>query len=296
MEEQEFTDQKTLTFESTNSAWGIYLKEVQKYPVLTKEENLALVLDYQSTKNKASQNKIIQHNLRLVLHILQKYKIPPSSILDVIQEGNIGLMTAVDKFDASKGVAFSSYAYYWIQANVYRFIMENHRLVKLGTTEPQRKIFWNLAKTRAKLEAAGLSTTSENLATELGVKESDIQNMQQRMNGQDLSLYDSEGKALPLESSEPNQSEMLEVEEQKYLLRTKLEAFQAALKPKAAKVFEGRFMCDEPLTFQEIAQQMIDEGLATHFTRQRVEQINVKLEAGLRQLLKRDPIFAGGVL
>lgn len=149
-----------------------YLAEISQYELLTKEEEYQLAVKYREEKDTAAAYKLVTSNLRLVVKIaLEFHRAWVMNLLDLIQEGNIGLMQAVKKFDPYQGVKLSSYASFWIRAYVLRFILDNWRLVKIGTTQAQRRLFFNLQKEKAKLEASGYSAEPKQLAESMGVKE-----------------------------------------------------------------------------------------------------------------------------
>lgn len=279
-------DQKHDKLRASDSALQAYMRDIQRIPLLSKEKTSELIAKYLETKDPKVHEKLVTHNLRLVVKVAYKYRTSTMNMMDLIQEGNLGLMRGVEKFDPSKGVPLSNYVCQWINANIMRHAVRNHRLVRLGTTEDQRKIFWNLSKIRARLEAQGIPATTENLAQHLGVPEEDVTEMQIRMNNHEMSLYDSEGKALPIEADEQMSSSILEQEELCASLRSKLAEFKAKLDPKKAEVFSRRFMKDQKDTFEVIAEDMVKSGLAVTMTRQRIQQIEVALREKLTVFLK----------
>jgi RNA polymerase sigma-32 factor len=146
-----------------------YLREISQYRLLTQEEEHHLAVKYQEEHDKEAAYILITSNLRLVVKIaLEFHRAWTMNILDLIQEGNIGLMQALNKFDPHHGVKLSSYASFWIRAYILRFILDNWRLVKIGTTQAQRKLFFNLKKEKAKLEALGYAAEPKQLAEAMG--------------------------------------------------------------------------------------------------------------------------------
>ena len=148
-----------------------YMQDVSRYPLLSREEEHALAVKYTETGDVEAAARLVTANLRLVVKIAYDYRRAYKNLLDLVQEGNIGLMQAVKKYDPYKGVKLSSYAAWWIRAYILRFILNNHRLVKLGTTQAQRKLFFNLKKEKAKLSAMGIEPTAEVIAKRLDVPE-----------------------------------------------------------------------------------------------------------------------------
>jgi len=159
----------------------VYMAEVHRHPLLTREEELELAQKYQSTGDLKAAYRLVASNLRLVVKIANEYHRNPLSLLDLIQEGNIGLMQAVKKYDPGRGVKLSSYAAWWIRAYVLRYIMDNWRLVKLGTTEAQRKLFFKLRQEQDRLVSQGFEATPKLLAERLNVTERDVVEMDQGM-------------------------------------------------------------------------------------------------------------------
>lgn len=148
-----------------------YMAEVQRHPVLSREEEHELAVKLRETGDVQAAYRLVASNLRLVVKIAHEYRRTAFQLLDLVQEGNLGLMQAVKKYDPWKGVKLSSYAAWWIRAYIIRFIMENWRMVKLGTTQAQRKLFFNLSKERDKLLARGIEPTPRLLAKNLQVEE-----------------------------------------------------------------------------------------------------------------------------
>jgi RNA polymerase sigma-32 factor len=261
--------------------------------VLTREEEHALAVRYTRTGDVEAAYRLVASNLRLVVKIAHEYRRTAFQLLDLIQEGNMGLMQAVKKFDPMKGVKLSTYAAWWIRAYIIRFLMDNWRMVKLGTTQAQRKLFFNLSKEREKLLARGIEPTPQLLARNLQVEEKEVEEMAARMASDDLSLdapAGSDGEnarqapidRLSAETADPGQQ--LGDEELRRLFREKLEAFKATLEDeKERTLFDKRLLPPEgtaPLTLQEIGDRW---GL----TRERARQIEARLTGRLRQYLKQ---------
>ncbi|MEK6605647.1 MAG: sigma-70 family RNA polymerase sigma factor, partial [Nitrospirota bacterium] len=165
-----------------------YLAEVRRYPFLTKEEELHLFNDFQVTGNRESAVKLIVSNLRVAVTIAAEYLHSGADYLDLIQEGNVGLMQAIKKFDPTKGSRFHSYAAWWVRAYILRYLLNTYRMVKIGTTQDQRKLFYNLNKEKRKLEREGFAPDTKMLADRLHVRERDVIEMGQRLGSWDLSL------------------------------------------------------------------------------------------------------------
>jgi RNA polymerase sigma-32 factor len=238
--------------------------------------------------------KLAASNLRLVVKIAHEYRRTAFQLLDLVQEGNLGLLQAVKKYDPWKGVKLSSYAAWWIRAYIIRFIMENWRMVKLGTTQAQRKLFFNLSKERDKLLARGIEPTPRLLAKNLQVDESEVEEMAARMAADDLSLdapvspdgADSRQSRLDrLADPGGGADQAIGDEELRRLFRSKLLAFADTLTDEKERyIFEHRLLPPEgetPLTLQEIGDRF-------KLTRERARQIEAKLTARLRDGIKAE--------
>ncbi len=264
-----------------------YLREVQRHSLLTPDEEHSLATRYASGGDVNAAARLVTSNLRLVVKIAYEYRRAYKNIMDLIQEGNIGLMQAVKKFDPNRGVKLSSYSAWWIRAYILRFIINNWRLVKLGTTQAQRKLFFNLNKEKARLSAMGIEPTSTEIAARLGVDEQEAIDMDRRLSSGEMSLDapvgDAEGRPvsrlelMPATTAGP---EVMVADGQvQSMLREKLAEFRLTLKGKDIDIFDRRLVADEPLTLQE---------LGDHFgiSRERVRQIEARLTMNLRQYLR----------
>ena len=265
-----------------------YLVEIRQYKLLTKEEEHQLALTYREKKDPDAAYKLITSNLRLVVKIaLEFHRAWVMNLLDLIQEGNIGLMQAVKKFDPYKGVRLSSYSSFWIRAYILRFILDNWRLVKIGTTQAQRRLFFNLQKEKAKLEALGYSAEPKKLAEAMGVKEKEVIQMDQRMSSWEASLDapmrdDAERSLMDFL---PGNKELidgkLEDNEIKSILYEKLKDFQKTLKDKELDIYQNRLLAENPATLQEI-------GDKYGITRERTRQIEERLLRKIKDFLKEE--------
>jgi RNA polymerase sigma-32 factor len=271
-----------------------YMAEVARHPLLSREEEHALAVRYWETGDVDAAYRLVASNLRLVVKIAHEYRRSAFSLLDLVQEGNMGLMQAVKKYDPFKGVKLSSYAAWWIRAYIIRFIMENWRMVKLGTTQAQRKLFFNLAKEREKLVAHGIEPTPRLLAKNLQVEEKEVEEMSARMAAEDLSLdaplRGDEGDARQsrldrLTASGGDPGEAIGDEQLKRLFRAKLESFARTIQDEKERyVFEHRLLPPEgtePLTLQQVGDRF-------RLTRERARQIEAKLTKRLREYMKAE--------
>jgi RNA polymerase sigma-32 factor len=265
-----------------------YLREANKYNLLTPEEEKSLAIRYRETGDKEAAYKLITSNLRLVIKIaleFQKYWM--KNLLDLIQEGNIGLMQAIKKFDPYRGIKLSYYASFWIKAYILKFIMDNWKLVKIGTTQSQRKLFYNLKREKEKLRALGYEPGPKLLADVLQVREEEVVEMEQRLGGWELSLDaplkdgSEEYHKNFLPASEPQVEDILADAELKNVFRRKLTEFRPSLTDKELDILDSRLLAEKPLTLQEI-------GARHGVSRERVRQIEDRLIKKLRHYLQTE--------
>jgi len=265
-----------------------YLREANRYNLLTPEEEKSLSIRYRETGDKEAAYKLITSNLRLVIKIaleFQKYWM--RNLLDLIQEGNIGLMQAIKKFDPYRGIKLSYYASFWIKAYILKFIMDNWKLVKIGTTQSQRKLFYNLKREKEKLRALGYEPGPKLLAEVLQVREEEVVEMEQRLGGWELSLDaplkegSEEYHKNFLPATEPQVEELLADAELKNVFRQKLTEFRPSLSDKELDILDSRLLADKPLTLQEI-------GARHGVSRERVRQIEDRLIKKLRHYLRNE--------
>ena len=260
-----------------------YLARINQFPLLTPEEEFNLATRYRKDNDLESAHKLITSNLRFVVKVAFEYKSYGVKLLDLIQEGNIGLMMAVKKFNPYKGYRFISYAIWWIRAYIQNFIIKSWSLVKIGTTQAQKKLFYKIGKVRKALEADRENEARyELLANDLDVSKEDIMEMEQRMSSRDLSLdspFDEDHELTPLEllrEGSPNQEEELMEKEEKSILEEEVGRAIKRLNEKEAFVIRHRVMSDSPLTLQEIGDQL-------KLSRERVRQIESEALKKLRR-------------
>jgi RNA polymerase sigma-32 factor len=250
-----------------------YLVQINQFPLLTKEQEFKLAVRYRKHTDIKAAQKLITSNLRFVVKVAFEYKSYGVKLLDLIQEGNIGLMMAVKKFDPYKGYRFISYAIWWIRAYIQNFIIKTWSLVKIGTTQAQKKLFYKIGKIRKALESNGEDEKKyELLAQDLDVAKEDIIEMEQRMAARDLSLdapFD-EGQELThldlLKEESLNQEEVFAQDEEKKIREHEVQNAMRRLNEKEVYVIKNRIMADEPLTLQQIGDHL-------KLSRERVRQI-----------------------
>lgn len=262
-----------------------YLAEIRRYALLTPEEEHELAVQYKEEGDVQAAYRLVTANLRLVVMIARGYQRAFQNLIDLIQEGNVGLMDAVRNFDPYRGVRFPSYAVWWVRAYIIRYVMNNWRMVKLGTTQAQRKLFFNLKKEKDRLEAEGFTPAPKLLAQNLGVKEREVVEMEQRMAGRDLSVdasIDAEDESATfldfLADPTANVEDTVSTNEYRGVIGRKLAAFARTLNGKEAVIFNERLLAEEPLTLQEI-------GDRYGITRERVRQLESRLKRKLKAYL-----------
>jgi RNA polymerase sigma-32 factor len=266
-----------------------YLAEIRRFPVLTREEEHKLAVEFKEYGNLEAAYKLVMGNLRLVVMIAREYQKAFKNLLDLIQEGNMGLMEAVKNFDPYRGVRFPSYAVWWIRAYIIRYIMSDWRMVKIGTTQAQRKLFFNLQKEKEKLEAQGITPGPKLLAQRLNVKEDEVVEMEQRLGNRDLSVDVpiGEGDEATLLNFLPDDRQTPEEEiaqtQYRELLRDKMAQFANHLKDKELMIYRERLLNEEPLTLREIGDKY---GISRERVRQIEERVKKKLKNYLRKELK----------
>jgi len=265
-----------------------YLQEIRKIPLLTEEEERELAIRYKLHGDKEAAFKLVVSNLRLVVKIaLEYHRYWTSNLLDLIQEGNVGLLQALRHFDPFRGVRFTSYASFWIRAYILKFIMENWRLVKIGTTQAQRKLFFDLKKEKERLEQMGFDPTPELVAKSLNVREEDVITMSQRLEESEISLETPLGDdsretlADAIPSLTPLAEESVGSLELRELFRRKLEEFKETLPPREREILERRMLSEKPVTLRELGEKY---GI----TPERVRQIEAEIIKDLREFLRKE--------
>jgi RNA polymerase sigma-32 factor len=264
-----------------------YLAEIRRFPLLSREEEHRLAVEYKEYGNVEAAYKLVTANLRLVVMIAREYQKAFKTLLDLIQEGNMGLMEAVKNFDPYRGVRFPSYAVWWIRAYMIRYIMNDWRMVKIGTTQAQRKLFFNLQKEKEKIEKEGLTPGPKLLAQRLNVKEDEVVEMEQRLASRDLSVDvpigdDDEATLLHfLPDDKQSPEEQFADTQFRDLLRDKMAAFAKNLKDKELVIYQERLLNEEPLTLREIGEKY---GIS----RERVRQIEERLKKKLKTYLSKE--------
>lgn len=267
----------------------MYLREVSRFPMLKPEEEHELALRVRDKNDPDAAFRLVSSHLRLVVRIAMDFQRRwMQNVLDLVQEGNVGLLRAVNKFDPDKGIKFSYYASFWIKAYILKFIMDNWRMVKIGTTQIQRKLFYNLNRERQRLIAQGFDPDSSMLSERLGVSEEQISEMDQRLASTDLSLNVQVGEEAGgatrmdfLPALGPGVEESLASTEIAVLVRSRLKTILPRLNEKEQYILHNRLLTDEPITLREIGERY-------NVTRERVRQLEARLLEKIRQHLAVD--------
>ncbi|MGD0279095.1 MAG: RNA polymerase sigma factor RpoH [Smithella sp.] len=252
---------------------NLYIAEINRFSLLTAEEEFKLAVRLKKYNDVAAAEKLIVSNLRFVVKIAHEYRNYGFKLSDLIQEGNIGLIHAVKKFDPYKGYRLISYAVWWIRAYIQNYLMKSWSIVKIGTTQAQRKLFFKLNQTRKELETISKKNPEfSEIATSLGVKDSEVEEMDLRMGSRDVSLNeiindestDSHIDFLAYEGDDQEVS--LIKDEEKSLVQRHIAGALANLNERESYIILNRVMADDPETLQEI-------GSKYNISRERARQI-----------------------
>jgi RNA polymerase sigma-32 factor len=261
-----------------------YMSRIHRFPLLSREEERSLALRYRRDGDLEAAHTLICANLRFVVKIANEYRSYGMKLLDLVQEGNIGLMMAVKKFDPERGIRLISYAVWWIRAYIQNFVIRSWSLVKVGTTQAQKKLFFKLGQARQAIQRLGGSADAEELATELTVRAEEVEQMAVRMAGHDASLdvelVEGDGYTLldTLADHRRNQEELLIERESEERLSDHVEQALATLNPRERRIVHERILTDSPSTLQELADDL-------SISRERVRQLEKQALAKLRGVL-----------
>ena len=254
--------EKTLNFSNTllpspTGSLDSYISHIMSIPPLTTEEEVALGRNLQSTNDLESAKKLIMHNLRYVIYIAKSYSGYGLNLNDLVQEGNIGLMKAVKKYDPEKNLKLITFAVYWIKSEIHEFVIKNWKIVKVATTKNQRKLFFNLRSKKSTLSTLS-NKEAISIAQDLGVPLKDVMEMEKRMNNHDLAIEDNDDEnaspSLFLTSSELEPDQVLENEE-KNLLNTKLYEVINKLDERSKDIVKSRWLSTSKLTLEDLSKK-----------------------------------------
>lgn len=270
----------------------LYLQEVMNYPLITAEEEEDLAKRFHEAGDLDAAKKLVAAHLRLVVKIAMEYRNAYNNVLDLIQEGNVGLLQAVKHFDSEKGSRLAHYATWWIRSYILKYILDNFRLIKVGTTKAQKKLFYNLMHEKEHIEAMGYKATPVELSKRLGVDEATVVDMQRRLTTPELALQapvggDKGDNASILQDFLPIDEipvdEKLAQQESQDILKQKFEEFSKELSPRELKIFKERLMSELPVTLQDIADEY---GIS----KERVRQLEEKLIGRIKKYFKAEGI------
>lgn len=265
-----------------------YLAEIGRYPLLSREEEQRLAVLYRETGDAKAAEKLVTSNLRFVVKVAAEYSKFGARLIDLVQEGNVGLMHAVKEFNPYKGVKLITYAVWWIRGYIQEYLMRQYSMVRIGTTANQRKLFYQLQREREKLEKMGFEQGLAQISGKLGVSPEEVQEMQGRLSGRDISLdapvtEDGTARRIDLQTVEDPMhiDEELDHREQLHLLMDKIEALKPELNERELFLLDARLLSDEPMTLQEI-------GDKYGTTREAVRQMEVRLMNKIRKSVAGD--------
>ncbi len=266
-----------------------YIADINRFKILSAEEERRISLKYYKNRCLEDFNRLVNANLRFVVKIAHEYTGYGLPLLDLIQEGNAGLLKALHKFDPNKGYRLISYAVWWIRAYIQNYVMKTWSLVRIGTTQAQRKLFFKLRSEREKVELESphqsKSATIVDLAKRLNVSEKDVSDMDGRLVGRDYSLHSPVGDSSSLSHIElvrdeaASPEEMVAEIEKRRLLRRRVNEIMRGFSEKERFIVARRLMADEPMTLKNI-------GRRFSISRERVRQIESRVVTKLRSGLK----------
>jgi RNA polymerase sigma-32 factor len=278
------TSSKSLT---TTDPLLMYLNEIRRYKVLSREEEQVLAKKYYESKDPAAAEALIKANLRFVVKVAAEYSKFGSKMIDLIQEGNVGLMHAVREFNPYKGARLITYAVWWIRGYIQEFMMRQYSMVRIGTTQNQRKLFYKLKKEKEALDAMGIEPSMQLLSSRLGIPEDEVRDMAQRMSGRDLSLdrpLDDESGAnlgdMQKNHSDQPLDEQLAKAEQLAMLTEKINEIRPDLSDREKIILDERILNDDPLTLQEIGEKY---GITREAVRQMEQRLMKKIKAKMEE-------------
>lgn len=271
-----------------------YMAEVRKYPPLDRDEEQELARRYRETGDRDALFRLVTANLMLVVRVALSYRRAVKNLLDLIQEGNLGLLQAIERFDPEVGVRLPTYATWWIRAYIVKFLLDNVRLVRVGTTNARRKLLYNLRKEQARLESMGFETGPKLLAEHFGVSEEDVRDVQKALRSHDVSLDaplgDEEDRTRgdTIAADEPTVEEQVARRELQEKVERSVARFREPLNERERAILDLRILSDDPLTLQALGDRF-------GTTREAVRQQEARLLARLREHVKEDLGDLGGV-
>lgn len=279
---------------ATSDPLAMYLNEIKKYPVLSKEEEAEVAKKYFETKDAESAQILARSNLRFVVKVAAEYSKFGSKMIDLIQEGNVGLLHAIREYNPYKGARLITYAVWWIRGYIQEYLMRQYSMVRIGTTQNQRKLFYNLQKEKDALEALGITPNLALMSHRLGVTEDEIESMSQRMSGRDVSLDrplddDSNFSLKDFQKSaveDETLDDRLDKEKQLSQLKNVIEKLRPQLSEREKIILDERILNDEPLTLQEIGEK---HKITREAVRQMEARVLKKIKTHMSESLISEP-------
>ncbi len=267
-----------------------YMAEIRKYPLLTREEEHELAVRYREHGDREAAQKLVTSNLRFVVKVAAEYSKFGTRLIDLVQEGNVGLMQAVKEFNPYKGVRLITYAVWWIRGQIQEHLMRQYSMVRIGTTATQRKLFYELQRKRDQLERMGFEAGIAQLSGRLGIPEQEVKEMGERVLKRDISFnlpaYDSDKETLiDLQSNvtDVGADDQLGHAEELDILRENLDKVRPSLNPRELFVLENRLLADEPLTLQEIGDKYkMTREAARQLEGRLMDKIKKQMAAGIK--------------
>ncbi len=265
--------------------YSAYLQEVRKYPLLTEEEEKELAIRYKETGDLEAAYKLTTANLMLVIKIAMTFKREWQNLMDLIQEGNVGLMKAVKNFDPFRGVRLSAYATWWIKSYILKHILDNWRLVRVGTTNARRKLLFNLKREKEKLEQEGFDPTTKLLAERFGVDEGEIIDVSASIGAMDVSIdtpTHPDSTMTPAQTLTDGKSVEANAELNQFreILNKNIESFKTDLNANEIEILNQRVLSEDPLSLQEIGDQ---RGVTREAVRQAEQRLLKKFKTFIEE-------------
>ncbi len=269
---------------------SVYISQIQKYKILSKQEEKKIAIEYKKTGNKDLAQKLITSNLRFVVKIASQYSQLGVQLIELIQQGNIGLMHAVKEFNPYKDIRLITYAVWWIRGYIQEYLRNQYSIVKIGTTPEQRKLFYALQREKSKIDELGYSTVIRQLSGKLNIKEKDVKEMGERILQRDISLDqkikpDQEKTFLEMQPEEESLEEKVAYREQIYKLKESIEKLKPQLNEKELFILNHRIMSDSPMTLQDIGNH---RGVSRESIRQMEARIIQKIKNFTHKQLKKE--------
>lgn len=260
--------------------FSAYLQEAKNYPILTEEEEKELAIRLQETGDVDAAYKLTTANLMLVVKIAMTFKREWQNVMDLVQEGNVGLMKAVKNFDPFRGVRLSAYATWWIKSYILKYILDNWRLVRVGTTNARRKLLFNLKKEKERLERQGFDPSTKLLAEHFGVDEGEIIDVEASIGAIDVSMDTptrADSTMTPAQSLSDGKSleKGAEIDQFRKILSKKIEGFKSELNSGEIEILEKRILSESPQSLQEIGDQ---RGVTREAVRQAEQRLLKKFK------------------